>query len=312
MSTPKVLLVTGATGNQGGATIDALVKSPSKSDFQILGVTRDANSAGAKKLASKSPLIKVIQGSYDDIPALFKTARDVTGQPVWGVFSVQVAMGKGASPEKEEKQGKALVDESIKQGVKHFVQSSVDRGGDEKSWTDPTNVPHFASKHNIEIHLRDEAAKAGGTMEWTILRPTAFMENWGPGIPSKIFFAALRESLGPSKSLQVVSTVDIGYFAAQAFINPHEYSGKAIGLAGDELTFPQIEEAFKRVTGSGSGATYGFIGKGLMWGVRELGVMMEWFRTDGYRADILPLKKKNPELLDFETWLGTSSGWAKK
>jgi uncharacterized protein YbjT (DUF2867 family) len=312
MSTQKVLLITGATGNQGGATIDALVKSPSKSEFQILGVTRDANSASAKKLASKSPLIKVIQGSYDDIPALFKTAREVTGQPVWGVFSVQVAMGKGASPEKEEKQGKALVDESIKQGVKHFVQASVDRGGDEKSWTDPTKVPHFASKHNIEMHLRDEAAKAGGSMEWTVLRPTAFMENFVPGIPSKLFFAALRESLGPNKPLQLVSTVDIGFFAAQAFINPHQYSGKAIALAGDELTFPQIDETFKKVTGSGSGATYGFLGKGLLWGVSELGVMMKWFETDGYAADIPALKKTDPELLNFETWLGTRSGWAKK
>jgi uncharacterized protein YbjT (DUF2867 family) len=311
MSDPKVLLITGATGNQGGAVIDALLKTPEKSQFTILGVTRDANSAGAKKLQSKSPLIKIIQGSYDDIPALFKSAREVTQQPVWGVFSVQVAMGRGANPAKEEAQGKALIDESIKQDVKYFVQTSVDRGGDEKSWTNPTNVPHFASKHNIELHLRDEAAKNGDKMQWAILRPTAFMENFAPGFQTKVFFAALRETLGP-KPLQFVSAVDIGFFGAQAFVHPKEYSGKALSLASDDLTFDQLEEAFKRSTGQGSGATYGFLGKGLLWGVKELGLMMEWFRTDGYGADIASLRKKNPDMLSVETWLATRSGWAKK
>jgi uncharacterized protein YbjT (DUF2867 family) len=311
MTTPKVLLITGATGKQGGATIDAILNSPSKPQFTILGVTRDAKSASAQKLAAKSPLIKIIQGSYDDIPALFKTAREVTQQPVWGVFSVQVAMGKGASPEKEQEQGKALVDESIKQDVKFFIQASVDRGGDETSWTNPTEVPHFASKHNIEIYLRDQAAKAGGNMEWAILRPTAFMENFAPGFATKVFFAALRDTLGP-KPLQFVSVHDIGYFGAQAFINPHEYSAKAISLAGDELTFAQLDETFKKVTGSGAGATYGFLGRALQWGLPEVGLMMSWFATVGYGADVPALKKRNPTLLDVETWMRTRSGWAKK
>jgi hypothetical protein len=188
----------------------------------------------------------------------------------------------------------------------------VDRGGDEKSWTNPTNVPHFASKHNIEQHLRDSvAAMQGEKMDWTILRPTAFMENYSPGFPTKVFFAALRESLG-DKSLQLISAQDIGIFAAQAFSSPQDYSHKAMALAGDDITFQQLDDAFKKVTGSGSGATFGFLGKGLLWGVRELGVMMEWFRTDGYGADIDMLRSKNPQLLDFRSWLETKSGWAKK
>jgi len=53
------------------------------------------------------------------------------------------------------------------------VYSSVERGGDEKSWENPTLIPHFASKHRIELHLREAAEDK---MMWTILRPTAFME----------------------------------------------------------------------------------------------------------------------------------------
>lgn len=82
---------------------------------------------------------------------------------------------------KEEQQGKALVDEALKAGVKRFVYTSVDRGGDERSWQNETDVPHFRSKHRIEWHLREEAEKKGGEMTWAVLRPVAFMDNIQPG-----------------------------------------------------------------------------------------------------------------------------------
>lgn len=165
-----VILVTGATGNQGGALVDALLAH--QEDFTILAVTRDANSSSAKKLAAKSPSIKLVEGNQDDVPALFASALKVAS-PIWGVYSVQISMGKGVTHEGEIKQGKAMVDESLKHGVKHFVYSSVDRGGDEKSWSVETPIPHFQGKHEIEHYLKDQA---GGKMGWTILRPTAFMD----------------------------------------------------------------------------------------------------------------------------------------
>jgi uncharacterized protein YbjT (DUF2867 family) len=311
MSEPKVILVTGATGSQGGAVVDALLASPERSQFTILGLTRNPESEPAKKLAAKSPAIKIIKGDYADIPALFKSAREVTSQPVWGVYSVQVARGKGASPEKEEKDGKELADESIRQGVKYYVQSTVDRGGDEKSWTNPTYIPHFISKHNIELHLRDEAAKDGGKMQWCILRPTAFMDAIQPGFGLKIFMAAWRETL-QDKPLQMIAVQDIGRAAARAFTSPQQYAGKAVGLAGDEVTFQQVEDIFKQKLGHGTGATYGFLGNALLWGVKELRVMMNWFKTDGYGVDIPRLRQVDPQLMDFGTWLETKSTFPKK
>jgi uncharacterized protein YbjT (DUF2867 family) len=85
-------------------------------------------------------------------------------------------MGKGQTVQTEEAQGKALVDAALKNGVKHFVYTSVDRGGD-KSYDNPTYVPHFISKHNIEHHLVDSSK--GTDMGWTVLRPTAFLEVCG-------------------------------------------------------------------------------------------------------------------------------------
>lgn len=61
-------------------------------------------------------------------------------------------MGNGQNATTEERQGKNLVDAALKNNVKYFVYSSVDRGG-ESSIDRPTDVPHFVSKHNIEHHL---------------------------------------------------------------------------------------------------------------------------------------------------------------
>lgn len=160
----KAILITGATGKQGGAVIDALAGKPG---FTLLAVTRNPSGSSAQKLIAKADNIKVVQGDLDDVPGMFKNAGEVAKAPIWGVYSVQISMGKGVTFESEVIQGKAMVDESVKQGVKHFVYSSVERGGDEESWTNGTPIPHFQTKQILDNYLRDNA----GQMGWTILRP---------------------------------------------------------------------------------------------------------------------------------------------
>jgi uncharacterized protein YbjT (DUF2867 family) len=303
---PGVLLITGATGKQGGSVIDAILSSPAPaSEFTLLAVTRDTSAASAKKLAARSPSIKLVQGNLDDTPSLFRAAEEVAQKPIWGVFSLQVSMGKNVTVEGEIQQGKDLIDESIKHGVQCFVYSSVERGGDEASWDNQTPVPHFQSKYHIERHLRDAA---GDKMGWTILRPVAFMENLQPSFPTKVFMTALRDTLD-GKPLQWVAPSDIGFFAGQAFANPEEWNHKAIGLAGDELDFAGISKAFLNKTGAPIGTTFGFLGNALKWGVPELNVMMKWFASDGYRADVQKLRSVHPALMDMETWLEKSSNF---
>merc|ERR1712014_276117 len=143
----KFILVTGATGKQGGAVIDALA---SNSDFTLLAQTRNAAGAGAQKLQSKGNNIKVVEGDQDDVPGLFANAQKVAEKGIWGV-----------THEGEIKQGKAMVDEAVKAGVKHFVYGSVERGGDEKSWENETPIPHFESKYQIEHYLKEKAGTMG-------------------------------------------------------------------------------------------------------------------------------------------------------
>lgn len=309
----KTLLITGATGKQGGAVIDALLEQDkSGSEFTILAVTRDANSRSAKQLEAKSPegRIKLVQGNLDDIPGLFEAAKQVapsaggSSSPIWGVYSVQISMGPGVTVEGEIKQGKALIDGALDAGVKHFVYSSVERGGDEKSWDNPTPIPHFQSKKEIEQHLRSAAEAKGNLMGWTILRPVAFMDNLAPGMPTKVFLSAMRNHLGENdKSLQWVATHDIGVFAAKAFADPDGWNHRAVGLAGDELTVEELSRSFARATGYPAPITYGFLGSVLTYTVNEMRLMIGWFGTDGYKADVEACRREHPGMLTMEQWL---------
>lgn len=311
-SDPRTYLITGATGQQGGAVVDALVahSSQSKAPMTILGVTRNPDSPSAQKLAAKSPLIKVLKGDTNNPAPLFTSARDITQRPVWGVFSVTNPSMKSGTEEAEEKQGKALIDAALDAGVKHFVQTSVDRGGDEKSWSDPTDVAHFVSKHNIELYLRE---RAGNTMSWTVLRPTAFYDNFKPGFGSNVFLAALNNHMN-GKPLQFVATKDIGYFGAQALLKSSDpaYNNQAIGLAGDDLTVEQIVDIFKKNTTNPIAPTFGILGSALTWGMKEMGSMTRWFANYGYGADVKKCKSLNPEMLDLAGWIRTQSAFDVK
>ena len=168
----KAILITGGTGKQGGAVIEALKASGQLSEFKLLVLTRNAQSATATKLAEHQN-IKLIQGDLNNVPAIFEEAAKVVPEPVWGVFSVQTypIRGKDADPSNEVKQGKDLIDAAVANKVQFFVYASVDRGGDKSPQT-PTPIAHFATKLEIEKHL----IETSGAMNWTILRPVTFMD----------------------------------------------------------------------------------------------------------------------------------------
>lgn len=302
----KGILVTGATGKQGSAVVNALLALQNR-DFVILAVTRNRASPSAQKLAAKSPLLKLVQGDLNDCPELFRSAENVLTasglyHQIWGVYSVQISMGPGVTMESEIKQGKALIDATLEHSVEHFVYSSVERGGDEHSWDNETNVEHFKTKAIIERYLRERAEKA--RMTWTILRPVAFMDNLAPGMPTRVFLAALRNTLG-NESMQWVAVKDIGIFAAKAFADPESWSGKAIGLAGDQLGYDGVLQATRGKTY----ATFGVLGSLLMWGVAEMARMVTWFHDEGYKADIAMCRKVHPQMLTMEGWVNEESSF---
>ena len=107
------------------------------------------------------------------------------------------------------------------------------------------------------------------------------MDNLAPGFPSQVFMAALRDTLG-DKPLQWVATADIGHFALLSFESPEKYNHKAIGLAGDELTSPELDQSFKNKTTQGMAGTFWAFGAVLRLLIGELRTMIDWFAAEGF------------------------------
>ena len=300
MSSPRRLLITGATGKQGGAVISALLSRPPREPFHLIALTRNAKSKRAQALA-RNPNVSILEGDLNDCKAIFRQSAS----PFHGVFSVQLPI----KVKVEEQQGKDLVDAAAENDVRHFIYTSADRGGPHQSDMHGTPVEHFRSKFNIENHLKSVAQENKDKMAWTIIRPVAFMENMMPGFLGKAFVAMWRLN-GMDRKLQLVSSTDVGMLAAEAFQAPYEYKSKSISLATDEISPREAAEIFERVVGKDIPSTYPFVGRLIKILLRQqLGVMFQWFKDEGFGADPKEFTRKYKEMQNFEQWLRHRSGF---
>ncbi|KAK5135329.1 hypothetical protein LTR08_005433 [Meristemomyces frigidus] len=305
MSNSTSILVIGATGKQGGAVIEALLASGTA--FNIIAVTRTTSSGSSWALASK-PHVTVIEGDLSNPDAIFDKASASASGPVWGVFSVQ------SNSDDEETQGKKLIDVAGLHGVSHFVQASGDRGGPVKSERDATNVKNFAAKFEIEKHLQKRTAVSPQKMTYTILRPVTFFENLTTDIQGK-GFARMWEQMGAEKKLQMVSTRDIGWFAADALTHPHSEANHNTGvtLLGDELTQPEANAIFEAVVGRPMAMVPCPVGSALKFMMKgTVGDMFRWFKEVGYGGDVKMCRERNLAMQDFGTWLKRSSPFVQR
>lgn len=190
------------------------------------------------------------------------------------------------------------------------MYSATDRGGS-KSDDDPTNVPHFLTKYNIEQHLISKAQ--AGRLTYTILRPVAFYENLSPNFFGKVFTMSWAVKLGMERKLQLISTRDVGFFGAQALMKSEDptYKNASMSLASEALSFSEFRSIFEKETGEKLPMTYGVTARILCGLSKELGYMFDWFREVGFGADIDECVRVHPGMKRFEEWLATESAWKK-
>ncbi|HEY5987755.1 MAG TPA: NmrA/HSCARG family protein [Streptosporangiaceae bacterium] len=279
----KTILVTGATGNQGGAVVDALLEQPGR--WRVRALTRTPDGKPARRLAARG--VEVVGGDMADEASLREAMAGVRG-----IFSVQNTRTAGL--EGEVRQGVNVANAAQAAGIPHVVYSSV--GGAERA----RGIPHFDTKWRIERHQRDIGLPV------TVLRPTAFMDGYTMRGARSIGLGMLAGVLGRDKTLQMIAVRDIGVFARLALADPGSYLGQDFEIAGDELTVPQIAAAFREVLGRRP--RYPVIPA---WMTRRMGPeaqMMIWFGESGYAADIPSLRALHPDLLTFRQWLARYLG----
>jgi len=264
VTSDRTILITGVTGNQGGAVAQALQGT----GFHLRGLTRTSDSQRAAALARNG--IDIVKGDLDDEATL---RRALVG--AWGVFSVQNAGEAGV--EREEAQGKRLATLAREAGVEHFVYTSV--GSAHKR----TRIPHFDNKWRIE-----ETVRGLRFPSHVILRPVFFMENLLA--PFSLQGSTLAWALGPGTKLQMIAVEDIGWFGARAFTDA-ALNGREIDLAGDVRTMPEAAEILTEALGQPIAFAQTPIEEVRQYS-KDMAVMLQWFERVGYSADIGDLERE--------------------
>lgn len=289
------IVVTGATGQQGSAVINSLPRS-----VQIRAVTRDPRKPEAKALEARG--IEVVAADLMDRASLERAFAGAHGLFAVTNFWDGMASGKPLGADGEVRQGKNLVDAAAAAKVAHVVFSSAGQ-----SFAYPSPVPHARSKQEVERYLLNSKLPA------TVLRPAFFMENYNS--PMMDFGAKARAGrvelpIRAHQRLQMVSTADIGHFAAMAFGRPESFIGAAFDIAGDSLTPSEVAAVFSRVTRKPvqSVADEKAI-PAIKQFSEEFGLMWEAFDTLGGDAFLPGLRALHPALENLETFL-RRTGWA--
>ncbi len=262
-----VVLITGATGQQGGATARELLAAGHK----VRAMTRNPDGVNAVALAGLGA--EVVQGDFDDSASVQGALKGV-----WGAFAVQNTWEGGV--EQEEVQGKRFAELAKEAGVQHLVYTSV------ASAHRNTGIPHFDNKWRVEGVIRGL-----GFPSFTIIRPVFFMDNLlSPWFKPGIDEGKLMVGMAPDTSLQMIAVSDIGKYGRRAFEGHEELNGQAIDIAGDALTMP----ATAKIVSDATGRAVEFV-RAPIEEVRKFSedyaLMLEWFDAVGYDVDILATSK---------------------
>jgi uncharacterized protein YbjT (DUF2867 family) len=256
------ILVTGATGHQGGAVARALLAGGHK----VRAMSRKPDGEAARALAGKGA--EVVRGDLDDVASLEKALAGA-----WGVFAVQNTWEAGV--EGEERQGKRLAELARRAGVEHYVYTSV------ASAHRRTGIPHFENKWRIEQAVRKLAFPSHA-----ILRPVFFMENFlSPFFKPALDQGKLAVAMRADTPLQMIAVDDIGAYGRLVFERSEEFSGRELDIAGDELTMPEAA----RVLGEAMKKKVEFAPvpiEEVRKGSADYALMLEWFDRVGYDVHI--------------------------
>ncbi|MCY1082681.1 NmrA/HSCARG family protein [Archangium lansingense] len=280
MFRPLTVLVTGATGKQGGALAHLLLKR----GHRVLAFVRSPDSPAAQELAERHA--ELVAGDFDDPESLERAMQGVDA-----VFAMATPF-QGGGLEGEVRHGRHLIDAAKLARVRHFLYSSV-AGANEN-----TGIPHFETKHVVEEHLR----RSG--LPYTIVAPVFFMENFlGPSFAQRLHEGVLSLPLPPHQGLQMVPMADLAAFCARVMEWPEELFGKRFEVASDEVTGEQAAALISYV--SGHKLHYEETPLDTVRSANEdLGHMFEWLQRVGYHANISLLRRDFPEVgwHTFEDW----------
>lgn len=289
MADRNLILVTGATGAQGGSVARHLL---ARGKFAVRCLTRNPESERAAALRQAGA--EVVKGDLDDIGSL-RTA--LTG--CYGAFGVT---NYWEHFEREYEQGKNLIDAVADSGVQHFVLSTLPYA--KKISNGTLEVPHFDMKGMLEEYARD---RIPGT---TFVHVAYYFENF------LAWFAPRKQPDGTyafgfpqgDTPLAGVAVEDVGGVVAVLFEHPEKYKARTVGIVGADLPPRAYAEAMARVLGEK--VVYNYIPREVFAsfgfpGAEDLANMFEFNRLyiPNRRAELEESRALYARMQTFEAWL---------
>ena len=269
------ILVTGATGQQGGSLARLLLQKKHK----VHALTRNTQSTAAQDLRNRGA--KILKGDLDDSDSLKRAVKDVQS-----IFLMGTPFEDGT--EDEIRRGKLMADIAKENNIDNIVYSSVANA--DKN----TGIPHFESKYKVEQHIKNLG------IPYTIIGPAFFMENLlGSGLEQ----GQLSLPLSPSTILQQSALENIAEFTALVLERRKPFLGKRIDIASDEVTGEQAAKILSNELGQR--IRYVPVPLEQVYQAnQDMARMYDWYENGGTGIEISALHQEYPEVnwLSFKDW----------
>ena len=203
-----MFLVTGATGNAGGAVVDALRANGA----QVRALVREPGRADLP------PDVELVQGDLNDARALDAAAS--------GVTAAFLLSGYDGLDEGLVRMRRAGVQRVV------LLSSSAAPSGD---------IDNAVARY----HIVSERAVQDSGLAWTFLQPNSFMTNTFQWIPQLREGDVIRAPFA-DVAIATIDPQDVGAVAAKA-LRSDELEGRSLRLSGPQALYPVRQGAESRV-----------------------------------------------------------------
>ena len=226
-----MILVVGATGHLGSEICRRLRERGA----DVRGLVRDtSDSAVVERLHSLG--VATVTGDIRDLSSLQSACRGV--RTVISTASATRSRQPGDGIEETDGAGQLnVVDAARDAGVKRFVYVSYSANLDDDG-------PLTRAKRAAEERVRESG------MDWTILRPSFFMEAWlSPALGFDYVNGAVTYYGSGTAPVSFISLGDVAEFAVRAALDGAG-SGEALELGGPEpVSLERARRIFEEATG---------------------------------------------------------------
>jgi uncharacterized protein YbjT (DUF2867 family) len=300
-----IIVVTGATGAQGGGLVRAILDDPNRT-FAVRAVTRNTKSDRARELASLGA--EVVKADLDSLASLKRAFKGA-----YGAYCV-TNYWEHLSPERETRQAINLAEAARAAKLEHVIWSTFE---DTRKWVplDDTRMPTLMGKYKVP-HF-DAKAEANQVFRelgvpTTLLLTSFYWDNliyFGMGPqkgPDNVY--AITLPMG-ERRLPGIARDDIGRCAYGIFKAGSKYINRTVGIAGEHATGADMAAALTNVLGVPVryNAVSADVYRGFGFpGADDLGNMFQFKRDfNGYYCgarDVARSRALNPSLQSFATW----------